>query len=67
MADTSRTRSGSDEPEGRQKQTDDVQGGGGGSAGGGGQTKHAEGTQSEHSGTRTGSESNAEKDESPDR
>ena len=36
------------------KQHDDVQGGGGGSAGGGGQTKHAEGTQSEHSGRRTG-------------
>ena len=43
---------------GQHKQHDDVQGGGGGSSGGGGTTKHAEGTQSEHSGERTGSESN---------
>ena len=40
---------------GQEKQHDDEQGGGGGSSGGGGQTKHAEGTKSEHSGERTGS------------
>ena len=39
----------SKEKDGHAKQHDDEQGGGGGASGGGGETKHAEGTESEHS------------------